>query len=67
MELKNICPKSAVVFVIQTLIALVVIIAAVVNLTIYRNNSPVWLVLLSSAVGFVFPAPTLKKKKCEIP
>jgi hypothetical protein len=65
MDLGDVCPKSAVVFIIQMLTALVVIIIAGVNLTLQQDNNPVWIALLSSAVGFIFPTPVLKKKKCE--
>jgi energy-converting hydrogenase Eha subunit A len=67
MDLKDVCPKSAVVFIIQMLTALVVIIIAGVNLTLHQDNNPVWVAMLCSAVGFVFPTPALKKKKCENP
>lgn len=65
MDVKDICPRSAITFIIQVVAALVILIAAAVNLTLYENRQEVWVVLVSGAVGYLFPNPCLKKRKCQ--
>lgn len=58
---KNI-PKSEIVFFTQTIILYVVIITSIYNLST-EKASDLWVALLSSSLGYILPAPTLKKKK----
>lgn len=65
MPLDNICPRSAIIFAAQIITVLVIVITGAIKLTLGTENSPVWIVLLSSAVGFILPTPGLKRKKCN--
>lgn len=65
MVLKEVCPRSAIVFVVQVITVLVVVVMSAIKLSMDHENNPVWLVLVSSALGFILPAPALKKKKCD--
>jgi hypothetical protein len=53
-------PKSEIVFFSQTIILYTVIIVSIYNLST-DNTSDLWVALLSSCLGYLLPAPTLKK------
>lgn len=60
--MEKICPKSAAVYVTQMIIILVVVIAAIVNLSWKQdNNKEMWLSLLCSTIGYILPNPKLSK------
>jgi hypothetical protein len=63
MAVNDICPRSAVVFIAQIITVLIIVITAALKLSLSDEDSSIWLVLLSSAVGFILPTPALKKKK----
>jgi hypothetical protein len=65
MAVNEICPRSAVVFIAQIITVLIIVITAALKLSLSDEDSSVWLVLLSSAVGFILPTPALKKKKID--
>ena len=54
-------PKSEIVFFMQVLLIYVVVIASIVNLTLYKDEGKLWTALLSSALGYLLPNPTLNK------
>jgi hypothetical protein len=56
-------PKSEIVFAVQVIIIYIIIITAVVNLTLNGSagESKIWIVLLSSCLGYILPSPTIKK------
>ena len=60
------CPRSVVVFVVQLITVLGVIICALINLSLSAENHDLWLVLLSGAIGIIFPSPALKKRKIPV-
>ena len=57
-------PKSEIVFFTQVLLIYVVVITSIVNLTVYKNEDEgkMWTALMSSAIGYLLPNPTLKKR-----
>ena len=66
MPQTNVCVRSAIVFAVQIITALSLVLAAFVNLSVGKpEHHDLWLVLLSSAIGYIFPSPTLKRRKCE--
>jgi hypothetical protein len=65
MSINEICPRSAVVFIAQIITVLIIVITAALKLSLSDEDSSVWLVLLSSAVGFILPTPALKKKRID--
>lgn len=40
-----------------------IIIACVVNMSLFPQHSEIWVCLLSVSIGVIFPQPKLKKKK----
>lgn len=64
MDLSNICPRSAILFCVQIIAILAIVVAGVVNLTLYKGKEEVWLILVSGAIGYIFPNPALKKRRC---
>ena len=59
--------KSLVVFIVQAVFCFSLMIAAVYNLTSDSNNKPLWSSLLSGSLGYMLPAPRVKrdKKQCH--
>ena len=54
-------PKSEIVFFMQVFLIYIVVISSIVNLTLYKDEGKLWTALLSSALGYLLPNPTLKK------
>jgi FtsH-binding integral membrane protein len=62
----EVCIRSAIVFTVQILTAIGIVIASFVNLSIGNPDyHDLWLVLLASGIGYIFPSPSIKKRKCE--
>ena len=56
-------PKSEIVYFTQVLFIFTVVITAILMLTVYKENESkqFWTALLSSAIGYILPNPSLKK------
>ena len=56
-------PKSQFVFAVQVILIYIIVITSVVNLTINvdESQSKIWIILLSSCLGYILPNPTIKK------
>lgn len=52
--------KGKVAFLVQSLILVIVILTAIVNLSLGNGDERVWLVLLGTALGVALPNPSLK-------
>ena len=61
----KICPKSAAIYITQMIIAIGIVIASIINLSLQSGNSELWLSLLFSNLGWVTPSPSLKKQSAE--
>ncbi len=59
----KILPRSEIVFAVQVVLVYVVVIVSIVNLSIGAENEKLWITLLSSAIGYVLPSPSLKLTK----
>ena len=57
------CPKSVILFTVQMLLICVIVIASIINISLDDNNKEMWIVLLSSSIGYVLPNPKLKHVK----
>lgn len=53
-------PKQTLCYFAQVLIIYAVVIASLVNLTVYKDENKVWIALLSSCIGYMLPQPQLK-------
>lgn len=58
-------PKGEIKYFCQMSIVLTVVIACIVNLSLSNSDSALWASLLSGCVGYVLPAPKIKKRKHE--
>ena len=56
-------PKSEIVYFTQVILIYVICITAIVNLTLYKEDSKLWVGLLCSNIGYLLPNPTIKKNK----
>ena len=55
--------KSHWVFACQIVLIYIVIITCITNLSIGNGESNLWTALLSSCLGYILPAPSIKSKK----
>ena len=53
-------PKSEIVYFCQMLVVYIVIVTSIVNLSLQNGNSELWIAMLSSAIGYALPSPSLK-------
>jgi hypothetical protein len=53
--------KSKIVFFAQIVIVYIVIITSLFNLTFRNGDNQLWTALLSSSIGYILPAPKLRK------
>jgi hypothetical protein len=56
-------PKSEIVFGAQVFLIYIIVITAVVNLSLNgsEGDSKIWIILLSSCLGYILPNPKIKK------
>ena len=55
--------QSQVVYFTQIVILYILILTCIVNLSIKNGDSNLWTALLSSAIGYILPAPKIKQDK----
>ena len=55
-------PKSEVVFFVQVILIYIVVIVSIVNITL-GDRQELWIILLTSCLGYLMPSPTLKLKQ----
>lgn len=56
-------PKSEIVYFCQMIVVYVIIVTSIANLSMQNGKSELWITLLSSAIGYALPSPTLKSSK----
>jgi len=56
-------PKSEIVYFCQMIMVYVIIVTSIVNLSLQNGKNELWITLLSSAIGYALPSPTLKATK----
>ena len=52
-------PKTEIVFICQMILVFVVVCVSLYNLTLENKPDKLWVVLLSSSIGYALPNPTL--------
>ena len=56
------CPKSSAIFATQIIVVLVVVLSAIINLSLNKDeHTEMWISLLCSSIGYVLPSPKLRK------
>jgi len=58
--LGNRLPKSEIVYFCQMTVVFVIILTSIANLSLQNDKSELWIALLSSAIGYALPSPSLK-------
>ncbi len=53
--------KSQVVFMCQYIVIILVVVTSLINLTRETNLDQVWCTLLSGAIGYLLPAPSIRR------
>lgn len=56
-------PKNTLIFFSQIIVIYFIIVAAIIQLSLYDSNKDLWIILLSSSLGYILPSPNLKFKK----
>jgi hypothetical protein len=55
--------KSEIVYFCQMIVVYVIIVTSIVNLSLQNGKNELWITLLSIAIGYALPKPTLKVAK----
>lgn len=58
---------DVVVFIAQVVLLFVVVVVSLVNLTMNKGNHDLWIMTLTSCLGYMLPNPRMKKVKDSIP
>ena len=61
----NVCPKSLIIYLSQVIILMSVVCVSMYNLSINHPDKTLWSSLLSSSIGYVLPAPKMRKNKAK--
>jgi hypothetical protein len=57
--------KDLVVYICQVIAVYTVVIACIYNLSTDNHNTNLWTALLSSALGYMLPHPSMKRRKIK--
>ena len=52
-------PKNQIVFLVQVVIAYIVIIVSLINITLTAENTCLWATLASGNIGYLLPSPSI--------
>jgi hypothetical protein len=55
-------PKQEVIYLSQVILIYIVVIACIINLSLWDANQSLWVSLLSGCIGYILPSPKLRKK-----
>ena len=55
--------KDQIVYFTQIFVVLVVVLFSIVNLTLGLPNKDIWIILLSSTLGYILPSPSMKNER----
>ena len=55
--------KSEIVYFCQMIVIYIIMITSIVNLSLQNGSTELWISLLSSAIGYVLPNPSMKPNK----
>ena len=56
-------PQSQIVFIAQVVIAYIVVIVNLVNITVSVENTCLWATLASGTIGYLLPSPCIKRQE----
>ena len=59
----NRVPKNQFTYILQIVVIYAIIATAIVHISLQSDNRELWLVLLSSSLGYILPSPGLKFAK----
>jgi hypothetical protein len=55
--------KPLVVYISQVVLVYIVVITGIVNLSTGAENQNLWIILLSSSIGYLLPSPSVKNER----
>ena len=59
-------PKQQAIYFCQIIVVFTVVIASIVNLSFSDSQQALWASILSGSVGYILPAPKIRKKKRNV-
>lgn len=66
-EGRDTLPKNRLTFFAQIIVVYAIIITSLVQISLRSPDKELWLILLSSSVGYILPSPGLKFRRQSIP
>ena len=63
--LGTVLPRSEIVYFCQMLLVYIIVVTSIVNLSMNNGITELWISLLSSAIGYALPSPSLNKQQNE--
>ena len=60
---KDVIVKNRITFLAQIIVVYIIIITSLVQISLRSPDKELWLILLSSSIGYILPSPGLKFKK----
>lgn len=67
LDSKTKLAKNRLTFFSQILIVYIIIITSLVQICLHSPDKELWLILLSSSIGYILPSPGLKFRKSTFP
>ena len=59
--------KNSFIFLAQIIVVYIIIITSLVQISLRSPDKELWLIVLSSSIGYILPSPSLKFKKQFLP
>ena len=59
--MEGVCTTSLISFCVQMIVLLAIVIASIINLSLHQEHREIWISLLSTCIGLIFPNPKVKK------
>lgn len=56
-------PKNEIIYLSQVVLIYIVVCACIINLSISPNNHSLWASILSGALGYLLPSPSINNRK----
>lgn len=55
--------KAQIVYFSQVILVYIVVVASIVNISLSIGDQNIWIILMSSALGYLLPSPSIKNER----
>lgn len=59
----HIVPKAQIVYFCQVILVYIVVLTSTVNISLGIGDQNIWIILLSSTLGYLLPSPSIKNER----